>query len=90
VALFASFIIRLFQFVFSAGTVFFSHNKSAGTIFQVVFSAKRTGPVCRGAGAAAAEGERKRPRRIKQLEFDGLRMRPNKQRVIWSYINYRQ
>ena len=39
-----SLIIRLFQLVFSAGTVFFSHNKSAGTVFQLVFSAKWTGP----------------------------------------------
>ena len=44
-ALFASFIIRLFQLGFSAGTVFFSHNKSAGTVFRFVFSAKRTGPM---------------------------------------------
>ena len=34
-----------FQIVFfSAGTVFFSHNKSAGTMFRLVFSAKRTEP----------------------------------------------
>jgi len=39
----ASLIIRLFQLVFSAGTVFFSHNKSAGTVFRLIFSAKRTG-----------------------------------------------
>ena len=38
-ALFASLIIRLFQLVFSARTVFFSHNKSAGTMFRLVFSA---------------------------------------------------
>jgi len=31
--LFAYLIIRLFQLVFSARTVFFSHNKSAGTVF---------------------------------------------------------
>ena len=36
-ALFASLIIRLFQFVFSVGTVFFSHNKSAETVFWLVF-----------------------------------------------------
>ena len=35
----------LFQFVFSVETVFFSHNKSAGTIFQFIFSAKQTGPM---------------------------------------------
>ena len=44
IALFASLIIRLFQLVFLAGTVFFSHNKLAGTVFRLVFSAKRTGP----------------------------------------------
>jgi len=42
-ALFASLIIRTFQLIFSAETVFFSHNKSAGTVFRLVFSAKRTG-----------------------------------------------
>ena len=44
-ALFAFLIIHLFQLVFSVGTVFFSYNKSAGTVFQLVFSAKRTGPI---------------------------------------------
>ena len=43
-ALFASLIICFFQLVFSVGTMFFSHNKSAGTMFRLVFSAKRTGP----------------------------------------------
>ena len=43
-ALFASLIIRLFQLVFSVGTVFFSHNKSAETVFWLIFSAKRTEP----------------------------------------------
>jgi len=43
-ALFASLIIRTFQLLFSAGTEFFSHNKSARTVFWLVFSAKRTGP----------------------------------------------
>ena len=42
-ALFACLIIRIFQLVFSAGTVFFSHNKSAETMFRFVLSAKRTG-----------------------------------------------
>ena len=37
-------IIRTFQLVFSAGTVFFSHNKSAETVFCLVFSTKRTWP----------------------------------------------
>ena len=44
-AMFVSFIIRLFQLIFSAGTVFFSHNKSAGTVFRLVFPAKGTGPL---------------------------------------------
>ena len=43
-ALFASLIIHLFQFVFSVGTMLFSHNESAGTVFRLVFSAKRTEP----------------------------------------------
>ena len=42
--MFVSLIICLFQLVFLAETVFFSHNKSAGTVFLLVFSAKRTGP----------------------------------------------
>ena len=37
-ALFASLIIRTFQLIFSAGTMFFSHNKSAGTVFRLFFS----------------------------------------------------
>ena len=43
-ARFASLIIRIFQLVFSVGTVFSSHNKSIGTMFRLVFSAKRTRP----------------------------------------------
>ena len=42
--LFACVIIRSFQLVFSVGTMFFSHNKLAGTVFRLVFLAKRTGP----------------------------------------------
>ena len=42
-SMFACLIIRTFQLVFSVGTIFFSHNKSAGTMFRLVFSAKRTG-----------------------------------------------
>ena len=41
---FACLVIRTFQFVFSVGTEFFSHNKLDGTVFRSVFSAKRTGP----------------------------------------------
>ena len=44
-AVFACLIIRIFQLIFSAGTVFFSHNKTAGTILRLVFSAKRTEPL---------------------------------------------
>ena len=44
IVLFASVIIRLFQLVFSVRTMFFSHNKSVRTVFQLVFSAKRTVP----------------------------------------------
>ena len=40
--LFVSQIIRIFQLAFSIGTVFFSHNKSAETLFRLIFSAKRT------------------------------------------------
>jgi hypothetical protein len=42
-ALFSRLISRLFRLVFSAGIVFFSYKKSAGTVFQLVFSAKQTG-----------------------------------------------
>ena len=41
-AMFVCVIIRTFRLVFLAGTTFFSHNKSAGTVFQLVFSVKRT------------------------------------------------
>jgi hypothetical protein len=40
--LFACLIIHTFQLVFSARTVFFSHNKSANSTFSHDFSAKRT------------------------------------------------
>jgi hypothetical protein len=42
---FACLIIRIFQFIFSVGTAFFSHNKSANSTFSHDFSAKRTGSV---------------------------------------------
>ena len=35
--LIASLIIRTFQLIFSAGTVFFSHDKSARTLFRLIF-----------------------------------------------------
>ena len=43
--MFGSLIIHTFQLVFLDGTMFFSHNKLAGTVFRLVFSAKRTGPM---------------------------------------------
>jgi hypothetical protein len=36
-ALFIRLIIRLFQLVFSIGTIFFSHNKSANSVFQPAY-----------------------------------------------------
>jgi hypothetical protein len=44
-ALFACLIIHTFQFIFSVGIVFFSHNKSANSTLSHGFSAKRTGPM---------------------------------------------
>jgi hypothetical protein len=44
VAPFIRLIIRLFQLVFSVGTVFFSHNKSANSVFQPAYQHSRTGP----------------------------------------------
>jgi hypothetical protein len=38
-------IIRLFQLVFSAGTIFFSHNKSTNSVFQPAYQPRRTGPM---------------------------------------------
>jgi hypothetical protein len=43
-ALFIRLIIRLFQLVFLAGTVFFSHNKSANSVFQPAYQHSRTAP----------------------------------------------
>jgi hypothetical protein len=37
-ALFIWLIIRLIQLVFSAGTVFFSHKKSANSVFQPAYN----------------------------------------------------
>jgi hypothetical protein len=36
--MFIRLIIRSFKLVFSAGTVFFSHNKSANSVFQLAYS----------------------------------------------------
>jgi hypothetical protein len=44
-ALFIRLIIHLFQLVFSAGIVFFSHNKSANNVFQPAYQHSRTGPL---------------------------------------------
>jgi hypothetical protein len=43
-ALFIRLIICTFQFVFSAEIVFFSHNKSANSVFQSAYQHSRTGP----------------------------------------------
>jgi hypothetical protein len=37
-------IIRLIQLVFSAGIVFFSHEKSANSVFQPAYNSSRTAP----------------------------------------------
>jgi hypothetical protein len=42
--LFIWLIIRLIQLVFSAETVFFSHKKSANSVFQPAYNSSRTGP----------------------------------------------
>jgi hypothetical protein len=47
-ALFIQLIIRTFQLVFSAGTMFFSHNNSANSIFQPAYQHSRTEPYLRG------------------------------------------
>jgi hypothetical protein len=39
--LFIWLIIRLIQLVFSAGTVFFSHKKSANSVFQPAYNSSR-------------------------------------------------
>jgi hypothetical protein len=44
-ALFIWLIIRLIQLVFSAGTVFFSHKKSANSVFQPAYNSSRTTPI---------------------------------------------
>jgi hypothetical protein len=44
-ALFIRLIILLFQLIFLAETVFFSHNKSANNIFQPAYQHGRTGPI---------------------------------------------
>jgi hypothetical protein len=44
-ALFIWLIIRLIQLVFSAGTVFFSHKKSANSVFQPAYNSSRTAPM---------------------------------------------
>jgi hypothetical protein len=43
-ALFIWLIIRLIQLVFSAETVFFSHKKSANSVFQPAYNSSRTAP----------------------------------------------
>jgi hypothetical protein len=46
-ALFIWLIIRLIQLVFSAGTVFFFHKKSAISVFQPAYNSSRTAPILR-------------------------------------------
>jgi hypothetical protein len=43
--LFIWLIIRLIQLVFSAGTIFFSHKKSANSVFQPAYNSSRTAPI---------------------------------------------
>jgi hypothetical protein len=43
-SLFTRLIIHLFRLVFSIGTVFFSHNKSANSVFHPAYQPSRTGP----------------------------------------------
>jgi hypothetical protein len=43
-ALFIWLIICLIQLVFSAETVFFSHKKSANSVFQPAYNSSRTAP----------------------------------------------
>jgi hypothetical protein len=43
-SLFTRLIIRLFQLIFSAETIFFSHNKLANSVFQPAYQPSRTGP----------------------------------------------
>jgi hypothetical protein len=40
--LFIWLIIRLIQLIFSAGTIFFSHKKSADSVFQPAYNSSRT------------------------------------------------
>jgi hypothetical protein len=44
-AMFIWLIIRLIRLVFSAGTVFFSHKKSANSVFQPAYNSSRTAPI---------------------------------------------
>jgi hypothetical protein len=47
-AMFTRLIIRLFQLIFLAGTVFFSHDKSANNVFQPAYQHSRTEPIISG------------------------------------------
>jgi hypothetical protein len=48
--LFIWLIIRIIQLIFSAGTVFFSHKKSANNVFQPAYNSSRTGPKAYNSG----------------------------------------
>jgi hypothetical protein len=56
-ALFIWLIIRLIQLVFSAGTVFFSHKKSANSVFQPAYNSSRTGPSSHPRSDTAINGQ---------------------------------
>jgi hypothetical protein len=80
-ALFACFIIRIFQFIFLIGTIFFSHNKSANSTFSHNFSAKRTGSLfLRNCGVQSLDkrmkGDRLDLRRGREREHLGARTPP--------------
>jgi hypothetical protein len=46
--MFIRLMIRIFQLVFSAAILFFSHNKSANNFFQPAYQHNRTGPLYHG------------------------------------------
>jgi len=64
-ALLAYFIIRPFHLIFLAGTVFFSHTKSARTVFSACFFSEANGAHMFGARMCVDHG----PVRLFQLVF---------------------
>jgi hypothetical protein len=68
--LFICLIICLIQLVFSAGTVFFSHKKSANSVFQSAYNSSRTAPWCaRSAIAHSCPGSRSSPASRARVEM---------------------